>query len=116
MLTRRQFIIDAGAALGAWLVGVEAAKRIIHLGRERKTPYLVEVEHPDAVLWANGGPADYRLTRSVPESEGYDFEEICGRCRRTGAWCSRLIGSRKTGRKRCDCNGTGAGCCNSRMV
>ncbi len=76
MLTRRQFILEAGAALGAWLVGAEAAQRIIHLGREQRRPYLVEVEHPEAVLWANRDGDEYRLTLAVPESVGYEFEHI----------------------------------------
>ncbi len=76
MLTRRKFIIEAGAIVGGWLVGTEAAQRIVHLGREKRKPYLVDVEHPDALLWANGDGTEYRLTLGVREGEGYEVEEI----------------------------------------
>ena len=52
MKTRREFILQGGRALGAWLVGAEVARRILWLATENTEAYLVEVENPQVELWA----------------------------------------------------------------
>jgi hypothetical protein len=63
------------AALGAWLVGADVAQRIVRLGREQRRPYLVEVERPDVLLWANEYSSGFSLTLGVPEGES-TLEEL----------------------------------------
>ena len=59
MKTRREFILQGGGALGAWLVGASVARKILRLATENNEPCLVEVDDPKVELWAEEMGGEY---------------------------------------------------------
>jgi hypothetical protein len=69
MIRRRQFLIEGIGALGAWMVGATAARQILRLSREKREPYLVEVDDPVHELWANWDAGECKFTLDCPYTD-----------------------------------------------
>ncbi len=69
MTSRRQFLINGLRAAGAWLLAPRLARQIEHLAGEHGVPYLVEVDRPELVIYANDSIDGYQLTLGVPFEE-----------------------------------------------
>lgn len=64
--SRRQFLINGLLAAGAWLLAPRLARQIEHFAGEHGTPYLVDVDRPELVIYANDSIEGYHLTLGVP--------------------------------------------------
>ena len=69
MISRREFVVSGGAGLGAWLVGARVVGQILRLARERREPYLITVQDPVHILYANRLRSGYVFTLDCPYAE-----------------------------------------------
>src|SRR5207248_2074345 len=60
-----QFLVNGPYSKGAWVPPADLARKIINAAEEHDEAYLIALDEPDIILYANDDDEGYRLTLGV---------------------------------------------------